>query len=187
MVSLGALWLPILLAAVFVFIASSIIHMLLKYHNTEFKQLPNEEAVRAALRGAPAGMYSTPYCADMKDLEKPDVKQKFQEGPVGMLVLKAPGPMSMGPALIQWFVFCIVVSLFAAYIGGRTLPPGTAYLQVFRITGTVAVIGYGLSEVAGSIWMGKPWSSTAKSLFDALIYGLVTGGTFGWRWPDMTM
>jgi len=34
MVSLAALWLPILLAAVFVFIASSIIHMVLPYHKT---------------------------------------------------------------------------------------------------------------------------------------------------------
>jgi hypothetical protein len=187
MVSLGALWLPILLAAVFVFIASSIIHMVLKYHNSELRQLPNEDAVRTALRGAPPGQYMTPYCPDMKDLEKPEVKQKFQEGPVGMLILRPPGAISMGPALTQWFIFCLVVSLFAAYVASRTLPAGTAYLPVFRITATVAFMGYGLSSVGGSIWMGKPWSATLKELFDALIYGLVTGGVFGWRWPEILM
>lgn len=187
MVSLGALWLPIVLAAVFVFIASSIIHMVLKYHNKEVRPLPNEDAVRSVLRGAPPGQYIVPYCPDMKDTEKPEVKQKFVEGPVGLIILRQPGAVSMGPALIQWFVFCLVVSLFTAYVASRTLPAGTEYLGVFRITGTVAFMGYGLANAAGSIWMGKPWSATIKELFDALIYGLVTAGTFGWRWPDMAM
>ena len=45
---LGALWLPIVLSALLVFVVSAIIHMVLKYHNRDYKQLPNEVAVRAA-------------------------------------------------------------------------------------------------------------------------------------------
>ena len=35
----------------------------------------------------------------------------------------------------MWFLYTIVMSVFAAYIAGRALPPGTAYLQVFRFAG----------------------------------------------------
>jgi len=45
MVSIVSLWLPILLSAAAVFILSSIIHMVLKYHNNDFKALPSEEPV----------------------------------------------------------------------------------------------------------------------------------------------
>ena len=50
MVPLTSLWLPILLSAVVVFAASSIIHMVLPYHRNDFKKLPDEEGFLAALR-----------------------------------------------------------------------------------------------------------------------------------------
>lgn len=187
MVSLGALWLPILLAAVFVFIASSIIHMVLKYHNKDYRQLPNEEAARAALRGAAPGLYVLPYCADMKDLQKPEIKQKFADGPVASVTVRPTGAWSMGPALAQWFVFCLVVSVFTAYIASRTMEAGSASMGVLRVTATVAFMGYGLAEPLQSIWMGRPWSSTVKHLIDALIYGIATGGAFAWLWPAAAM
>ncbi len=185
MVSLGALWLPILLSAVFVFIVSAIIHMVLKYHNSDYRRLPNEDEVRTALRkGNPApGMYVTPHIADMKEMEKPEVKQKFVEGPVAVINVRRPGAMSMGPALGQWFVFCLVVSLFVAYIASHVLPPGTPYLSVFRVVGATAFLAYAAGDVPGAIWMGKPWGVVAKDVFDGLVYGLVTAGTFGWLWP----
>ena len=54
MVALTSLWLPVLVAAVLVFIASSIIHMVLGYHNTDYGKLPKEDDVTAALRPAEA-------------------------------------------------------------------------------------------------------------------------------------
>ena len=42
----GSLWLPVMISAVVVFVASSIIHMALKYHKADYKSLPNEDAVR---------------------------------------------------------------------------------------------------------------------------------------------
>jgi hypothetical protein len=182
---LGALWLPVLLSAVFVFILSAILHMVLKYHNTDYKKLPNEDAVRAAFRGVnpEARQYIIPYAAEMKDMQSPEMQQKFAEGPVGVLNLRRTGPPQMGPSLIQWFLFCLIVSLFVAYVAAHSIPPGAEYRHVFRIVGTVGFLAYAVGQLPGAIWMGKPWSVATKEVFDGLLYGLVTAGTFGWLWP----
>ena len=185
MVSLGALWLPILLSAVFVFIVSSIIHMVLKYHASDYRKLPNEEVVRAAIRsGSPsAGQYVTPHMADFKEMDTPESRQKFAEGPVAVMYIRKPGPATMGPALLNWFLFSLVVSFFVAYIASHVLAPGIEYLQVFRVVGATAFLAYAAGQVPAAIWMGKPWSLTLKEVLDGLVYGLVTAGTFGWLWP----
>lgn len=185
MVALGALWLPILLSAVFVFIASSIIHMALRYHASDYTALPNEEAVRAALKGAsaPPRQYIIPYCSSMKEMESPEMKQKYAEGPVGVLNLKAPGAVSMGPSLAQWFVFSLVVSFFLAYVACHALPAGARYLDVFQIVGATGFLAYAAGQIPAAIWMGKPWPIAGKEVFDGLVYGLVSAGTFGWLWP----
>jgi hypothetical protein len=182
---LAALWLPIVLSAVLVFVLSAIIHMVLKYHNSDYHQLPNEEAVRAAIRSAnpEPRQYVFPYAGDMKQMESPEMKQKYAEGPIGVLYLKRPGPVTMAPALTQWFLFCLFVSLFVAYIAAHSIPPTAEYLQVFRVVGAVAFLAYGAGQLPASIWMGKPWPVAAKEAFDGLLYGLVTAGTFGWLWP----
>jgi hypothetical protein len=185
MVPLGALWLPILLSAVLVFIASSIIHMVLKYHNRDYHGLPNEDAVRAAIRsGNPTpAEYIIPYCAEMKDMETPEMKQKFTEGPVAVLDLMRPGVPRMGKYLTQWFLFILVVSLFIGYVAANSIAPGARYLHVFRIVGAVGFLAYSAGRIPSAIWMGKPWKIVWKETFDGLVYGLVTAGTFGWLWP----
>lgn len=185
MVSLGSLWLPILLSAVLVFFASFLIHMVLKFHHKDYTKLPNEDAVRAAIRaGNPApAQYIFPYCADPKDMQKPEMKQKYLEGPIGVLNLMRPQIPNMGKSLTQWFVLVLLVSLFIGYIGAHTLAPGTKYLEVFRVLGAVGFLAYGVAQLPDAIWMGKPWNVALKALVDALLYGLVTAGTFGWLWP----
>lgn len=182
---LGALWLPIVLSAVLVFVVSSVIHMVLKYHNRDYTRLPNEDAVRAALRaGNPEPrQYVIPYCAEMKEMESPEMRQKYTEGPVGVLNLRPPGIPSMGPLLLQWFLFSLVVSFFVAYLAANTLAPGAEYLDVFRVVGVAGFLAYAAGQVPAAIWMGKPWSVAWKEVFDGLVYGLVTAGTFGWLWP----
>jgi len=184
-VSLAQLWIPILLSAVFVFVASSLIHMVVKWHNTDYNALSNEDEVRDAIRkGAPSrGQYVLPHCSDMKDMGKPEMQQKYQDGPVGFLVLIPNGPPAMGAALGKWFAYTVLVAFMAAYLASRTLAPGTHYLQVFRVVGAVSFLTYGFGSIQMAIWMGKPWSSTAKDLADALIYGLLSAGVFGWLWP----
>src|SRR5215217_8091706 len=139
MVTLGSLWLPIVLSAVLVFITSSIIHMVLKYHNKDYTPLPNEDAVRAAIRaGNPApAQYIIPYCSDMKDMDKPEMQQKYAEGPVAVINLLRPGRPNMGKSLGQWFAFLLVVSLFSGYVASHSLARDATYLQVFRIVGAI--------------------------------------------------
>jgi hypothetical protein len=89
----------------------------------------------------------------------------------------------MGASLSKWFVYCIVVSIFAGYVAGVMLGPGTSYMVVFRVAGTVAFVGYALAYWQGAIWYGRSVSTTCKVTFDGLVYGLLTAGTFGWLWP----
>jgi len=182
MVPLTALWLPILLAAVFVFIASSILHMVLPFHKSDYKKLPDEDATGNALRGIPPGLYMIPNCAGQK-MDSPEVKEKFQRGPVAVITMMAPGAIQMPKFLGQWFVYCVLVSFFAAYITGRTVGTGTEYLQVFRVAGTAAFMAYSLAQIPNGIWGGQPWGNIFKHMFDGLIYALLTAGTFGWLWP----
>ena len=184
-VSLFQLWIPILLSAVCVFAASSLIHMVLKWHASDYRALSNEDEVRAAIRkGTPApGQYVLPHCADMKDMAKPDMQQKFKDGPVGFLMINPSGVPVMGAALAKWFAFTVLVAFTAAYLASRTLAPGTHYLQVFRVVGAVSFLAYGFGSIPMAIWMGKPWGSAIKDLADALIYGMLSAGIFGWLWP----
>ncbi|HWZ98407.1 MAG TPA: hypothetical protein VN025_11655 [Candidatus Dormibacteraeota bacterium] len=184
MVSLFALWLPILLAAVIVFIASSIIHMVLPYHKSSYRKLSDEDKVRAAIRASnpSPGLYNLPFCTQ-KDLNSPETKAKFTEGPVGHLIILPNGPVFLPKFLVQWFVFCLVVGIFVAYLTGHTLSPGTHYRPVFRVAGTAAFLAYGVGGLSNGVWKGYPWKMVLLEAFDGLIYGLLTAGTFGWLWP----
>ncbi|MBL9077549.1 MAG: hypothetical protein JNL08_08600 [Planctomycetes bacterium] len=182
MVDLVALWLPILLSAVFVFVASSVIHMALPLHKNDYGQMPQEDRVLDALRGAvPPGQYRFPYAASMKDCGSPAMQAKFQRGPIGTIVIQSG--MNMGKALGQWFVFCLVIGVFVAYVTGLALPAGADYLRVFRIAGAVAVLAHAIANVHDSIWKGVTWGTTLRFALDGVIYGLLTAGTFAWLWP----
>ncbi len=186
MVSLVALWLPVVLAAVLVFVVSSIVHMVLPYHRHDKKGLPDEEAARAALgkQDLAPGQYGIPYVSDMKQMKDPAFVRKLEEGPVAFLTVLPKGQCKMWKNLVQWFVYSIALSVCVAYLAGRALPPGTAYLLVFRVTGTAAWLGYSGAVVADGIWQGQPWSTVWKHVFDGLLYGLVTAGAFASMWPN---
>lgn len=185
MVPVLSLWLPILLSAVIVFVASSIIHMVLPYHRKDFSKLPNEDGVMDALRklGVPPGDYLFPKPDSAKAMKDPAFQAKWSKGPVGMMTVIPSGPPSMGKPLTLWFLYCVVVGIFAAYIAGRALQTGAPYLSVFRFAGCTAFVGYALALWQNTIWYHRSWTTTLKSNVDSLIYALLTGGTFGWLWP----
>ena len=185
MVSLMSLWLPILLSAVIVFFASSFIHMLLPYHRKDFGKIPEEDQVMEALRkfALRPGDYVMPCPTDPKHMKSPEFIDKMTKGPVGLLTVLPSGPPAMGMQLAWWFVYCLVVSIFAGYIAGRALDPGAHYLSVFRFAGCTAFIGYSLALWQNVIWYKRGVAMTFKSTFDGLVYGLLTAGTFGWLWP----
>jgi hypothetical protein len=179
------LWLPILLSAVIVFFASFIMHMVLAYHKSDYRKLPDEDRVTDALRSAdvkPGPDYFFPYCS-FEEMKSAPAIEKMKRGPVGFVTVLPSGPPAMGKNLVQWFLYCVVISIFAAYLSGRTLSPETPFLQVFRVVGIVALLGYGAAHAQESIWNGRSWVVTFKHLFDSAIYAVLTAGTFGWLWP----
>jgi len=185
MVPLISLWLPILLAAVVVFLASSVIHMVLPYHRKDLKKLPAEDEVMNALRkfDIPPGDYVMPCAGSPKDMGNPGFVDKMKKGPVAVMTVMPSGPPTMGRNLALWFLYCLAVSIFSAYITGRALTPGAEYLSVFRFAGATAFIGYAVALWQNSIWYRRAWSTTLKSTFDGLVYALLTAGFFGWLWP----
>lgn len=185
MVSLTSLALPIVLAAVAVFFASSIIHMVLGYHRSDYGRVPDEDAMMSALRGfkLPPGDYFIPMAAGQAQMKDPEFQRRMTEGPRAIVRILPGGMPAMGALLGKWFVFCLVVSLFAGYLASRTLAAGTPYLTVFRLTSTVAFAGYALATWGDVIWFDRPVRAVLKSTFDALVFALLTGGVFGWRWP----
>jgi hypothetical protein len=181
-----SLWLPILLSAVVVFVISSLIHMVLQWHASDYNSLPNEDAVRAALRaGQPApGRYVLPHCKDMKDMGSETMKQKYVEGPVGHLTILPNGAPNMGKYLGQWFLLTLAVSAVAGYLAARIYGLDHTYARAAaKLVGAVTFIAHGFGTISESIWMGRPWSTSGKFLADSALYAVGSGLVFLWLWP----
>ena len=185
MVTLGMLWLPILVATVLVYVASSVIWMALPYHKSDTKKLPDEGAALEPLikQDLAPGTYRFPWADDMKAMKEPAFVEKLKRGPAGTMTVLAKGEWPMVKTLTLWTLYCAAVGVLVAYITGRTLGADASYLEVFRVSGTVAFMAYAGGHIPDAIWWGKPWSNALKDVFDGLIYGLLTAGAFGWLWP----
>ena len=182
---LAQLWLPIVLSAVFVFIASSILHMVIRaWHGPDYKGFANESEVGAAIRSgnASAGMYMIPYCTP-DAMKTPETAEKFRQGPVGLVYLRNAGPPNMGPFLGQWFAFCLVVAFLCALLAVHVIARGADHRLVFHVIALAAFLGHALGPIPNAIWWGQPWRSAIKHVIDGLIYAIVTGLTFSWLWP----
>jgi hypothetical protein len=172
-------------AAVLVFLASFILHMVIPFHRNDIKKVPQEDEFLAAIRGLnlPAGDYAAPHADSSAAMKDPVFIEKREKGPT-VIMTTAPGaPPPMSATLTKWFIYCVVVSLFCAYVASRTLPAGTEYLEVFRIVGTTAFMGYALALLQTWIWWMKDGGATFRSMIDGLAYALLTAGVFGWMWP----
>jgi hypothetical protein len=185
-VSLTSLWQPILVSAVLVFLASFVTHMVLTYHHSDFGKVPSEDEVMDALRrfNLPQGDYMVPRPDSIKAMATKEFQEKLARGPVFIATVFPNGARGMGVQLAQWFVFCLVVSVFAAYMASRSLGPGAEYLQVSQIASTTAFLGYAMARWSDVIWYRRSASAAIKATFDGLVYGLLTGGAFGWLWPN---
>jgi len=184
MTSLASLWLPILLSAVFVFVMSSLLHMVLPWHRTDYSKVPNEDAVAAALRGfsIPPGDYMMPRPNTRAEMASPEFAEKVKKGPMVVMTVM-PAGMNMAGNLAQWFGFLVVVSVFAAYITSRTVGAGAGSMRVVQLAAATAFVAYGIGLWPMSIWYRRSWGTTLKSTVDGLIYGLITGATLAWLWP----
>lgn len=185
MIAWTAIVVPALLAAVLVFIASSLIHMVIQWHKPDYRGLSNEDEVRAAIRkGSPSpGQYVIPYACSTKDMSSPEMAKKFEEGPLGTLYIKPTGPMKLGPFLGKWFAYTIVVGLLVGSFARMTVPQAAPYMDVFRVVSGAAWLAYAWQGPQESIWKGVPWTSTIRHMIDGLVYALLTAGAFAWLWP----
>ncbi|HKD82359.1 MAG TPA: hypothetical protein VKH81_21900 [Candidatus Angelobacter sp.] len=184
MTELTALWLPILLSAIIVFVASSVIHMFLKWHNNDVPKLPDEDKFTDAVRplNIPPGDYIVPR-GTMEEMKSPAFDEKLKRGPIMLMTVMPNGSFAMGKKMLNWFIYILVVGVFSAYVAGRALPPGAHYLRVFRFAGVAAFLSYSVALWQMSIWWNRKWSTTILATLDGLIYACLTAGTFGWLWP----
>lgn len=189
MTPLSALWLPILLSAVIVFVASTVLHMFVPWHRSDYRKAPSEDKLMDAVRplAIPPGDYMVPRPANMEDMRSSEFQEKFKKGPVLVMTVLPSGSMAMGRNLGMWFVYLIVVSFFSAYMAGRALGPGANYLEAFRFAGTAAFLSYSVALWQFTIWYRRSWLTTLKATIDGLIFALLTGGTFGWLWPHSNL
>jgi len=174
------------LSSVFIFIASSVIWMVLPYHKADIRKLPDESGFLSALKSQniPAGVYMWPNCCDSTEMKSDDFKQRYDAGPWGSINVLAKKP-NFARNMLLTFVFYLVVGVFVAYITSEARPFGANYLSVFQVAGATAILAYCAGGIPGAIFMGTPPRFIMTSLLDGVIYGLITAGTFGWLWPAM--
>lgn len=185
MTGIDQLWLPILLSAVFVFVASSIVHMALPWHKGDYSKLPKEDDFRAALRaiGAAPGDYIVPRPQSMKESGSPEHKEKVKAGPNVVMTIMPNQQVGMGASLAYWFIYAAVIAAASGFIAGTVLPNGAKYFQVFHLVALVAFLGYSGALWQITIWYKRSWVTTLKSTIDGLLYACLTAGTMGWLWP----
>lgn len=184
MVPLASLIVPIVVAAVLVFVVSSIVHMVIGYHRADYKTLPKETEAMDALRAQnlePA-LYFFPFTTHT-EMKKPEVVERFKRGPVGFVTILPSGPPAMGRNLGLWFGYTLLVGIFTGYVTGVALPRGAAGLQVFRFASTISFLSYGIGVLPDSIWKGIPGSNTLRAFVDGVLYACATGAAFAWLWP----
>lgn len=175
------LWLPILVSGAIVWFASFLMHVVLPHHKGEWKGLPNEEAVIAAIKGVTPGQYTFPYCSDMSKMKDPAFMEKMKNNPNGTITVWA-GQVNMGRNLLLSLITYLVIGVFVAYVAWHAMKgEQVEYMDVFRMTGAAAFMAHGLGMLTHMIWFQVKGFWTYG--FDNLVFALLTAGVFGWLWP----
>ena len=185
MVPIASLLVPTLIAAVAVFVVSAVIHMLLPWHRTDYRRVPNEDGLMDAMRpfALTPGDYMLPCPSGPAAVKDPSFVAKLERGPKAFMTVMPAGVPGMGKQLAQWFAYCFLVGFFAAYVASRALAPAADAMNVFRFTATIAFIGYVVANWQNSIWYLRPWTTSFKNTVDGLVYAALTGAAFAWLWP----
>ncbi len=185
MTPLTTLWLPILVSAVIVFIASSALHMLPLWHKSDFPAVPDQDRAADAIRplGIPPGEYMMPRAANMAEMKTPAFEERMNKGPIMMMTVLPNRKPGMGKPMALWFIYCVIVSFFAASVAGAALPPGAPHGTIWHFAAAIAFIAYAVGLWQDSIWYWRSWTLTLKSTVDGLIYAVITGAEFVWLWP----
>jgi|SRR5690349_15616523 len=182
-----SLLLPIVVAAVAVFVLSMVIHMT-PWHKRDYARLPDEEGVMKALRpfNLPPNDYVVPHPgATTAEMKSPEYDAKRNAGPVMWLTVLPNGPWKIGKIMGLWFLFTLVISACAACVAGTIVAPGGDGHAVFHHVAVITFLSYAMGAVPMSIWYERKWSTTFKNAFDALLFALASGWIFSLMWPKL--
>src|SRR5919198_5470625 len=132
-----SLWFAILVAAVGVFIASSIVHMMLPYHRSDMLKLPaeKEDGVLDTLRRVEVapGDYGLPHPGSAAGMRDPAFVAKASRGPRVIMTVSAGEAPTMGPYLAGWFVYCLIASVCVGLLTWQIAGPGANFGYVFHM------------------------------------------------------
>ena len=187
MTATASLILPVFLSAALVWVASALVWTVLPWHKKDFAPLPDEAGTLAnlAAQNLAQGQYMVPYADSPAAMKQERVSKAYIEGAAGFITVLPRGIPNMGTNMTLSALYNILVACLVAYVASVTLAPGTDYMTVFRVTTVATWLAYGAGTVYDAIWFGRPWSGVFKGFGDALVYALLTGGAFGWLWPQM--
>jgi hypothetical protein len=159
--------------------------MMIPWHKNDYPKIPNEDQLRDAIRplGIPPGDYMVPRPTGREEMKSAEFAEKIRQGPNLIVTVLPTGAWKMSRNLTMWFLYIAAVSVFAAYIAGRALPPGAPFPEIFRFVCTTAFLAYVAALWQMSIWYRRSWGITIKATVDGLIYGALTAAVFGWLWP----
>jgi len=182
---LAHLWLPILVSAAAVWVASALAWMALPHHKKDWKALPDEGAFYRSLEalGIPPGNYGFPDCKDAAKRKDPEVKKRWEAGQVGLLSVW--GKVSMGKNMVLTFLVYLVIAFFVAYIGQAAVKPGATFGQAFRVLGSVGVVAFSFGHIPNALWFGHYPRAILMCVLDGIVYGLIMGAIFAAMWPKM--
>lgn len=139
-----------LLGGVVVFLMSAVFHMATQLGEVGIHGMPNEEAMRVALRATmhEPGIYAIPW-ADMssgksKEQQEADMAAyaaKYKEGPTALLIYTPGGvEFSFGKALLNQFLFSLVGAFLMAWVLATTAG-ATSYWTRVLIVAVAALFG----------------------------------------------
>lgn len=180
---LTQLWLPILLAAVAVWIYSAVAWMVLPHHTNDQRGLPDEDAALDAIRalGVPPGNYGFPRPANKAACKDPAFVEKWKRGPAGTLNIWPE--FNMGRNMVLSFIVYLLISTLIAYLGAAALTPGTSFGKVFQVLGVAGILAYTTSGLTNAIWFQASRNAVLSNAFDGIVSGLITGAIFASLWP----
>ena len=178
------LWLPILLSAAAVWFISLIVWMALPHHKQDFIGLPDEDGFMDYIRrsGIKPGNYVFPDFRGREAMKSEKIQKALEEGPVGHLSVWQT-PVTMGGKMVATFIIYLVVSTLIAYLTRVALPGPAEFAKVFQIAATAGILAYSFSFIPNALWFGAYKRTIIASFIDGIVYGLITGAIFAWRWP----
>jgi hypothetical protein len=180
---LAQLWVPIILSAAVAWVASAIFWMALPHHRHDFDPLPNEAEFMASIKtmNLAPGNYGFPDFSDKSKMNDPEMKRKWEEGPLG--ILNVWPKINMARNMVLTYVVYLIVSLLIGYLGWAALRPGASFAHAFQVLGTAGVLAYSFAFLPNGIWFNVKPRALLMHVIDGVILGLLTGLVFASLWP----